>query len=44
MTGYGLDDRCLIPGKDRVFLFAITFRQALGSTRLLFALSKVTGE
>jgi hypothetical protein len=31
-TGYGLDDRSSIPGRDKIFLFSIAPVLALGST------------
>jgi hypothetical protein len=33
-TGYGLDGRGSIHGRDKIFLFSIAFRAALGPTKL----------
>jgi hypothetical protein len=32
-TGYGLDSRGLIPGRDKMFLFSTTSRLILGPTQ-----------
>jgi hypothetical protein len=33
VTGYGLDGRGSIPGRDKIFLFSIASRPALGPTQ-----------
>jgi hypothetical protein len=35
VTGYGLDGRCSIPGRGKIFLFSVLSRLVLGPTPLL---------